>query len=1345
MPQIFSISGSFFGNATWTNPAIWYGGIAPTASDQVFIRGIRTTINFVGGYNPWLGTQTLTVASTAGLPVSGAVFTYTDRDDEIRITYTTCSATQLISASIDTSFYSWSLDIFPTTQSLPSKKGGVIPNGAFVQFRPGQIQITASMFISASNSMSAAVPAITIENGGDLRMFSGSTLAVDGPMVINDGAFEMTGSATYLFRRNFPSQSTETGVINNINGIVAGNFPLQKLIVRGPENRSNTVLSQSVAVGDTYLPVADPAPFAIGDHIFVGEPYLTQSRGDNGFRNAYVTEISSYDEVFEVAGVDNPNKRLYIQRMNGLNGVVKATASATELIVDEERFQVGDKVVINNQIRTVTAVSSFDFLLKDYNFSSSATLAEWETDLTRSFSFSDFTLFPGLGLTQFTSNQYRHLFVKDIMLDNVKVEAYVSNLRNITAGSGSRGEFGIHIQAEPQVDSDIGSPTSFNPHRTSFVMDPANNRVYLRQKFYNNGIFNTIYTGSYAIDGPKKITLEASNGMIRGYLNDLPVFDEVMRAGNYWGRVGVFTNGNNCFVCTRYVVYAKYEKITLDSGITVNIGDTVYETGAEYSHRINDRVIKLASVVTNPLEHKDLSFAYRGAEEYNYGVTGSFPYIYANNSASKNTDSNNVSRLVGDYFTNYALGTANSRSVIIDFGQRVTFNNVGFNDALATNLQNFTSSVNGGISFSGSNGITGSLLSPTASFWVPITGTLDSRLRVTAETYRSFTFPSQSFRFLRIETQGITRSDLRNTFAGYRVLQNVSNSIAVNNASDLGIGDQIYIFTRNNVSSYRHLTNYLPVIQLTSSLNTASFVDRITQHYTIVNKSASVLFLDRQFEEGNIEAGALVVKLNRTLQFSGSLASGSQAWRVGKIAALGAGSQQPVRRILFENASFQHLNADYPFLGGAGNAVYNGFGLTEANFFNYMGLVQGCTFYNGYNHVGAPWNFAGRAGYATRHNTITNISGLQIIGNGPAIPAPIVATGNVLYVNTQAGIGLAAGSTYVYSYNFVMGGDLAIPTFTSFNSLYTTPYGSAVIVERNNFDGVQTQTNIQQNIDNFGTSAFFKYRFNRVGYWNGINGRFYINQYMDRAMDTPFILPKRGGLDWKRAHTANPGNVQFHSVVSSSYGANAIPTHYVLGYIKNYNKQGYDVYPNYSGWWMKPQDSPYYRWYKQNISPTANDWRQPILGAQIWVQGNVTASFNINFDYFQNQQLVWQAEQQHSGALYIMAMKNGNELDPIQANILPKSTTPQNFNRTYQLSGSGHYYFAIVGNASQGGYAAFANISSRLIAPDTSDIQVLSNTFNMRYFNNQEQVLAKSMYNQTPTDTKFRLQGARLF
>ena len=67
------------------------------------------------------------------------------------------------------------------------------------------------------------------------------------------------------------------------------------------------------------------------------------------------------------------------------------------------------------------------------------------------------------------------------------------------------------------------------------------------------------------------------------------------------------------------------------------------------------------------MEHKDLAFSYAGADEFAYGgTTGSFPYIYANNSASKNTDMNNATRLVNDYFYGYALGIANSRSVIID-------------------------------------------------------------------------------------------------------------------------------------------------------------------------------------------------------------------------------------------------------------------------------------------------------------------------------------------------------------------------------------------------------------------------------------------------------------------------------------------------------------------------------------------------------------------------------------------------------------------------------------------------------------------------------------------------------
>jgi hypothetical protein len=49
MAQIFSISGSYFDSASWNDTSVWYGGIVPTSSDQVFIRGLRTTINLAAG------------------------------------------------------------------------------------------------------------------------------------------------------------------------------------------------------------------------------------------------------------------------------------------------------------------------------------------------------------------------------------------------------------------------------------------------------------------------------------------------------------------------------------------------------------------------------------------------------------------------------------------------------------------------------------------------------------------------------------------------------------------------------------------------------------------------------------------------------------------------------------------------------------------------------------------------------------------------------------------------------------------------------------------------------------------------------------------------------------------------------------------------------------------------------------------------------------------------------------------------------------------------------------------------------------------------------------------------
>jgi hypothetical protein len=1358
MPQRFTISGSYFNTSSWNNPSVWYGGIVPTASDQVFIRGLRTTINNTPGYQPWVGYQTLTVASTASFPDSGSFYTYTDRDEELKIDYLAVSASnRFISCSIDTSYYSWSLDIYPITESLPSKKGGIIPNGAYVQFKPGKIIIPSGSEIILSTS-SSGIPALTIENGGDLLIDSGGTFSPNGYVTLNDGSFRMTGSALFKFNKNYPTSSTETGVLLNTCGIYANNFPMQSIIIDGPEVRTNSILSQNASIGDYYITVNDISNFEIEDPLFIGEAFLTQSRTDNGtlsgLRAPYVNQISSYDEVVEVTYKDTGSNRLYIKRVNGLEGKILATASSTEIITDEERFQIGDKVLIGNQYRTVITSSLYDLELADYNFQSGSTLSEWDTDITRSFYFNDWTLIPGTGLTQFTSTLYRHLFVKNIMLDNVKVEAWVSNLRDITTGSGSRAEYGIYIQSEPQSDFDSTTPTSApttQPLRTAFVIDPNNDRIYLRQKNYNNTVVSSSYTGSYPQDGLKKFTLEASRGFVKGYVNDDEILNEVAIAGTLWGRVGLYSNGNNCFVCTRYKVYQKTFKVVLDSPTTTTIGQTMYETGIEYNHNAGDKITKLYSTVIDPLEHVDYAFSYRGAADYtttnplsgSSNTSGSFPYIFGNNSSgSKTADAGQFWRLTNDLNQTYDLGNGFTRSVILDFGQPITFNRVAFLENFTSNLQNFTASR--GIQFSGSNDIIGSFV--TASNWVPLTSSIiDERLRTTSETFRSYNIGGpHTYRFLRIETNGTTRTTAGfNNFRGYRVRYNISSSLQVNNSSDLNIGDSITIIARNNMQPLATATNYSVAMFATGSLSPSSFLDKFNQDYKIISKSAgNVIYLDQPFEEGSIEKGAYVVKLNKQLNFSGSFASTS-SWCTGRIAVLG-NTQNPVRRMLFNNVGFQNLNNSFPYLGTGANLGYSGFAIQYNGWYNYMGLVQGCSFYNCFNLSNGIMYHVGKAGTADRHNIFSGFTTIYQNSDTPAISAPLISTGNIYYGITGL-TGLTGHfSLHVFSYNSILGGNLPLPSFVTPTNTptYNYPYSTMFVIRRNGTEGVTGQFAPAVSADNIGTNANYIVDHNRFGYINNNGSVFFTTTFMDKAFETPFILPKRGGMDARRV---TPTVVS--SVSAVNYGMTK-PTWYITNYIKDYNRLGYNVWTNTSGWWLRKQNDPYYRFYRH--AGANQDWRTPQLAASFYLEEGVSASFDVSFNYYQTWNIFNQVEQVASGSIYMLATKDGNEVELISGSayftsLLPKSQTPTLFTKTYSFTGSGHFQIALAGMVYRSGYTAFSNISSRLSISDPNKAQVFTNTFNERYFDNGDKWMAKSMYAQPITAPKFRLKGSRIF
>ena len=219
MPTIFSVSSSFFGSASWNAPSTRIGGIVPTASDTVIMQGLRTFIS-ASNVLPWTGSELnipVNRNSISQFPVSSSFFTYTDRDEELKVNYVTCStdnsSSYFISCSIDTSYNSWSLALYPNTASFPDKRGGVIPNGAFVHFRPGNIEI--------SGTMAPSIREIFIESGSSLVIKDSGSLKLLNRIILRDGAFIVSGSGASVVFDNHYTSSFGTGndlLINYIDG-----------------------------------------------------------------------------------------------------------------------------------------------------------------------------------------------------------------------------------------------------------------------------------------------------------------------------------------------------------------------------------------------------------------------------------------------------------------------------------------------------------------------------------------------------------------------------------------------------------------------------------------------------------------------------------------------------------------------------------------------------------------------------------------------------------------------------------------------------------------------------------------------------------------------------------------------------------------------------------------------------------------------------------------------------------------------------------------------------------------------------------------------------------------------
>ena len=532
---------------------------------------------------------------------------------------------------------------------------------------------------------------------------------------------------------------------------------------------------------------------------------------------------------------------------------------------------------------------------------------------------------------------------------------------------------------------------------------------------------------------------------------------------------------------------------------------------------------------------------------------------------------------------------------------------------------------------------------------------------------------------------------------------------------------------------------------------TSSFLDNFKQHYTITAVSSSTgygsITLDRLYNDGYLYKDDYVVKVNRELKITGSFAaSGSGKWATGRITAFQGAN--PVRRISFKNVSFQHINGRYTTRG---DGFRDGFSLNEYNWFDYVAPLQGCSFYNCFSDYN-PWYWINRDGFSIRHNFISSISDVRIWGyNTNTTTLPIVVTGNIF---NQMGMGAPRVNRgqMVFSWNHSLAVNSPMQQQISTGTTSLTPvYITSYFVERNilrsNDWGLLFGSNSSTGRDNIGApNMTYKIRNNKAEYSR--NAVQMIYQQGEKGFETPILLGNRGGWDQNSYAFPYVGtNELYYNVFGYTGDNHQLPAHYPVQYASNHNKWGYSLWINKQGNWIKNPNENYYRYYRTFYTPGINNtvtYRDPIMAAYFYIgNDNISASLDLDFDYFINKGLVISNQGEFSGSLVVYALKNGKELRPTVA--LPKSTTPQHYRETIPVSGSGYYYIALGGLENKGGYAGLSNIESKFNAPESDDVTLFSNTFTTQYFGSTKKILYKTNFTVSPTDNKFRLKGARLF
>jgi len=924
-------SEKFAGTKHWSDPSAWVGGVVPTGSDVAYIESGFTRINMSNGVRVWSGvTSSIQVDSTAGFPdTSGSFYAYTYQTaDYVKIDYDLRNGDDyFVNCTIDHSYVSWSADFSGSLRD--GKAYGTLRNNAPV-FR------TDHTYICLSGSSEWYINRIHVRDHACFEIKDTATLKLDSTsqdsyVAVQDAKFVMKDQTSAILANG----STE----RNSSLVHSNAHDYQQIIISGStDNRTRTTVSSNVATGSGVIPVASSTGFAAGDFISVygDDDYITQKDNRDGTNNEY--DPYYYDTTGSIwpyyrASIEkNEDETLYVRGINGNNlnvskiyaeyGTIISASSAiskrtwqrahgrsksqftgnkTKIQVrsGDNAFKAGHKVLIGNNVYTVLEVGDVLIPNKDLDFEAGANLNDfWIDSFIGSGSSNEFKIhqdlvtgsrleMSGSGVAE--NYYYKSVFLKDFRLRDLKVTITGSILRQETNAYGSSGNYdGSRM---------FGVSTNADPHDRDRVLTFYNRPTYSRDSFigiYGDDIYwgqrqdhwgradmdvliqsssiSGITTGSR--EGDVVLTIDTLREEQKFYAQGQLLNTGVKRQKH--GTVALHLRHEGS--CIKKMTIEEYvQELVLDTTDSISVNTPIYRTGTEVLHPSGQQVVKLASTISDLRGFDNIPARYSQGGSITDCVV---PYHWSNNSGDfdlhRNSSTTDNRSRIGSVFADlqhydyyYRIAPDGDAYWEINLGKEVTLDAIGLSHYYSMPSHYNTATIDRvGVEYS----------LDAATWNTAKANAADSRKSIMAGDYRIYQFSAVTARFLRINVSG-TSANQRNYINafGFYHFNGRGNTIEVNNASDIGVGDTIYFFNPTGHRGAGYISGQLQSAyrsDVISNNNFSDYVGHAKLTYTVNGKSGNVLTLDRLVEGIELKPDTLVVKLDRAITVKSEAGNG---------------------------------------------------------------------------------------------------------------------------------------------------------------------------------------------------------------------------------------------------------------------------------------------------------------------------------------------------------------------------------------------------------------------------------------------------------------------------------------